>query len=199
MLLPTAALKDCIVLIDLVIAPVSGKNGLWSKRARSVPNEVSPQTSQAERPIFAVHGIFWQPRRLSRAQPFSIFSYPNAGTFETILAPKSTRFPFLSDQELEDDTPPGSSSHPTPSILLLVRLTGQPLSRSRSQKTPFPTTFKILRYIVYKCLTPCQEIPRHVDDLTSIYESKTKPRGCWQRRLSFSGSRVFIFCPDSEF
>lgn len=83
--------------------------------------------------------------------------------------------------------------------LLLVRLTTQPLSLPRSQKTPFPTTVKILRYIVCKCLTPCQEIPRHVDDLTFIYESKTKPRGCWQRRLSFSGSRVFIFCPDSEF
>lgn len=84
-------------------------------------------------------------------------------------------------------------------LLLLVRLTTQPLSRSRSQKTPFPTTVKILRYIVCKCLTPCQEIPRHVDDLTFIYESKTKPRGFWQRRLSFPGSRVFIFCPDSEF
>ncbi|THX34765.1 hypothetical protein D6D12_00665 [Aureobasidium pullulans] len=84
-------------------------------------------------------------------------------------------------------------------LLLLVRLTTQPLSRSRSQKTPFPTTVEILRYIVYKCLTPCQEIPRHVDDLTFMYESKTKPRGCWQRRLSFSGSRVFIICPDSGF
>lgn len=56
--------------------------------------------------------------------------------------------------------------------LLLVRLTTQPLSLPRSQKTPFPTTVKILMYIVCKCLTPCQEIPRHVDDLTFIYESK---------------------------
>lgn len=34
MLLPTAALKDCTVLIDLVISPVSGRNDLWSKRDR---------------------------------------------------------------------------------------------------------------------------------------------------------------------
>lgn len=85
---------------------------------------------------------------------------------------KAIHFPFLRNQEFEDNAPPGSSSHPTPSILLLVRLTTQPLSLPRSQKTPFPTTVKILRYIVCKCLTPCQEIPRHVDDLTFIYESK---------------------------
>lgn len=140
MLLHTAALKDCIVLIDLVISPVSGKNDLWSKRARSVLNKVSPQAFQAERPVFAVHGIFRQPRRLSRAQPFSIFSPPDAGTFETILASKPTQFPFLSDQEFEDSAPPGSSPNPHGSMQLPPpsnHLTAQPFAISENTHLPY--------------------------------------------------------------